>query len=100
MRLRSFLPRCQCGFAMRLENLEATVDFFPVCQVPPSRQIFGTAIVVFEVIGVFPNVVTENGEESLGDWIVLVGRAHDLNTAIGFTSQPDPSAAELLGAGV
>src|SRR5277367_5348619 len=81
---------------MALECFQAVVDFIPVDYAPPSSQIFGTAIVVFEVVCVLPNVVAEDGEQALGNWIVLVGRADDLHIAARFTGKPDPSAAELF----
>ena len=81
---------------MGLKCFEALVDFVPVHNVPPGREVLGAAIVVFEIVGVFPNVVAENGEQALGDWAVLVGRADDLHCAAGFAGEPDPSAAELF----
>src|SRR2546430_11064102 len=49
----------------RLERLVAMVNFFPVDHVPPRRQIFRPSIVVLQVIGVLPNVVAENREQTL-----------------------------------
>ena len=69
---------------MGLECFEAVVDFIPVNYVPPCREVFGAAIVVLQIISMLPNVVAENGEQALGDWIVLVGRADDLYLAAGF----------------
>ena len=88
------------GFAVGLEVLEALIDFVPVNDVPPGLQVFGTAVVVLQVVGVFPDVVAHDGVETLGDGIVLVGSAEDLHLAAGgLACEPDPSAAELLGAG-
>jgi hypothetical protein len=36
---------------------EALVDFVPVDYVPPRGQVVGAAVVVFEVVGVLPDVV-------------------------------------------
>ena len=47
-----------------------------------------------------PNIIAENREQTLGDGIVLVGRAEDLHFAAGFAGEPGPSAAELFCAGV
>src|ERR1700747_3361681 len=82
------------------EGFIALVDRVPVDDIPPGGQIFGTAVVVLEVIGVLPDVVAENREQALGDGVVLVGSGDDLNVAVGFARQPDPAAAELLSAGV
>src|SRR5579864_9508214 len=95
-----FLASRERWFVMALECLKAVVDFIPVDYIPPSRQVFGAAIVVFEVVGVLPNVIAENGEQALGDGVVLVGRADDLHFAAGLSGQPDPSAAELFCAGI
>ena len=52
------------GFA-GLECGEALVDLVPVDYVPPGGKIFGTAVVVFQIVGVLPDVVAEDGIESL-----------------------------------
>ncbi|SPE28485.1 putative Phosphomannomutase [Acidobacteriia bacterium SbA2] len=87
------------GFA-GFEGGVAFVDLVPVGDVPPGGEIFGAAVVVFQIVGVLPDVVAEDGVEALGDWVVLIGGAEDLHFAVGFAGEPDPSAAELLGAGV
>src|SRR5437868_9263423 len=76
------------GLVVRLEDLESLVDLFPVHDVPPGLEIFGAAIVVFEVIGMFPDVVAKNGEQALGDRIVLVRRGSNLHLAAGLARQP------------
>src|SRR6185295_13919034 len=48
----------------------------------------------------FPDVVAEDGEQALGDGIVLVGRAENLHFAAALAGQPDPAAAELLDPGI
>src|SRR5438132_13837544 len=82
-----------------LERLITMVDFFPVHYVPPSCEIFWPPIVVLQIIGVLPNVVAEDREEALGDWVVLIRRADDLNIAARFARQPNPTTAELFSAG-
>src|SRR5208282_2469758 len=87
------------GFA-RLEGFVTMVDLIPVDYVPPGGQIFRTAIVVFQVVGMLPDVVAEDWEVAYGDGIVLIGRGHDVQIVAAFARQPDPSAAELFYAGV
>ena len=41
-------------------GLVALVDFVPVDYAPPGLQVFGAAVVVFQVVGVFPDVVAED----------------------------------------
>jgi len=40
---------------------EAFVDFAPVDGVPPGGEVVGTLVLVFEVVGVLPDVVAEDG---------------------------------------
>jgi len=56
----------------------------PVHCVPPGGKVFGTAVVVLQIIGVLPDVVAEDGVEALRDGVVLVGSADDLEFAAGF----------------
>ena len=83
-----------------LEVSEALVNLVPVQDVPPGGEIFGAAIVVFQVVGVLPDIVSEDGIESLRNGVVLVRRGHDLHFSIGFACQPDPAAAELFRASI
>src|SRR5579885_1103664 len=81
---------------MRLEHFEAAVDFVPVHDIPPRGQIIGAAIVVLQIVSVFPNVIAHDGEHSLRNWIVLIGGADDLELTVRFANQPCPATAELL----
>src|SRR5207245_7111973 len=76
------------------------VDFLPINYVPPRLQIFWAAVVIFQIVGVLPHVIAHDGEQSLGNWIVLVGGGNDLHLAAGLGRQPYPTAAKLLGARV
>src|SRR6267378_7988814 len=80
-------------------RLVALVDFFPVDYAPPSLQILGGAVVVFEIVGVLPDIVAEDGIEALRDGIVLVGSGDDFYFAFCVACQPNPSAAELADTG-
>src|SRR5215831_11673307 len=44
----------------RFEGGVALVDLVPIDDVPPGREIFGTTVVVLQVVGVLPNVVAED----------------------------------------
>src|SRR5271170_1774371 len=90
------LVGCLSGF----EGGEAFVDFVPVDGVPPGGEIFGTAVVVFQVVGVLPDVVAKDGIVALADGAVLIRRGHDVDFTSGFAGEPDPSAAELFDAGI
>src|SRR5271156_6624562 len=78
------------------EGFVTGVDLVPVDYVPPGGEIFRTAVVVFQVVGVLPDVVAEDGEVALGDGIVLVGSGHDVDVAAGLAGEPDPAGAELF----
>src|SRR5579883_115244 len=74
---------------------EAFVDFVPVDDVPPCGEIFRTAVLVFQVIGVLPDIVAEDGVVSLRERGILVGGGDDLQLA-AVPNEPAPSGAELL----
>ena len=71
-------------------------DLRPVDDVPPSLKIFRPAILVFQVVGVFPNVQTEEGLAAVHDGVVLIGRGFDGEFAVA-NEQPSPAGAEALG---
>jgi hypothetical protein len=46
---------------------EALADFLPVHHVPPGSDVFGTAVLIFQIVGVLPHVEPEHrvlGRES------------------------------------
>ena len=48
------------GFAIRLtcDVLELFLDLLPVHHMPPMGNVFGSLVVVLEIIRVFPNIET------------------------------------------
>jgi len=40
---------------------EAPIDLVPVDVVPPGDEIVGSLVLVFQVVGVLPDVVAEDG---------------------------------------
>src|SRR5579872_4316056 len=74
-------------------------DFGPIYDVPKRLEILSAAVLVFQVVGMFPNVGTENGpafhpgNRLAHDRIVLVGRGDDFQLAV-VHHQPGPAAAE------
>src|ERR1039457_3634748 len=78
---------------------EALVDLVPVDGVPPGGEVVGAAVVVFQVVGVLPDVVAEDGVEAIGEGTVLVGGGDDGELA-GLENEPAPAGAELLGGGL
>ena len=49
---RSFSPRLSC------DVLELFLDLLPVHHVPPMGNVFGSLVMVLEIIRVFPNIET------------------------------------------
>src|ERR1700739_4238152 len=68
-----------------LEGGEAIVDLVPVDYVPPGREIFGATVVVFQIVGMLPNIIAEDGIQTLRDGIVLIWGGDDLHFAAGFS---------------
>src|SRR5579863_1988657 len=71
----------------------------PVDHVPPCLDIFGAAVLIFEVVGVLPDVKTEEGFAAVHDGIVLIGAGLDGEFAVA-EQEPGPAGAEALGGGV
>ena len=46
-----------------------------------------------------PNIVAEDGMQALGNGAVLIGGGNNFDFALVVSGEPDPSAAELAGAG-
>jgi len=72
-------------FAMRLEYFEAVIDLIPVHNIPPSREILRAAILIFQIVRMLPDIIAHDREQTLGNRIVLIGRADDLEFAIRFS---------------
>ena len=60
---------------------EALIDLVPVDDVPPGREVVGPAILVVQVVGVLPDVDTEDGLLAFHHRIVLVRCALDRELA-------------------
>ena len=78
---------------------EAGGDGVPVHGVPPSGDVIGALVLVFEVVGVFPNVAAEErGAGAVHERVVLVGSGGDGDFAV-FGDEPGPAGAEAGGTG-
>src|SRR5690242_122444 len=73
--------------------------FRPVDHVPPRRDVIGTPVLVFEVVGVLPYVEPQDRDLPVHQGTVLVGRAEDFELAARDT-EPRPTAAESGGSRV
>ena len=75
-------------------RLEVLGDSIPIYKVPERVDIFGAAVLVLEVVGVFPDVEAEDGRVAFGKDRVLIGGSADMQGAI-FESEPSPAGPEV-----
>src|SRR5579885_1111234 len=59
-----------------------TGDVRPVHNIPPRLDVIGAHVMVFEIVGVLPNVQSEDPDTPLHQWVVLVWRAFDDQTTV------------------
>ena len=80
----------------------STVPFLhdvPIDNPPEGLEVGGAAVLVVEVVGVFPDVEGQEGLEPMGGGVVGAGVLADGQGAIGIGLEPDPAGAEEGGAG-
>src|SRR5205823_14605631 len=87
----SFLARFRFAIALR--------DGAPVHHVPPGIDVVGTLVLIFQVVGMLPDVDAEDGRLAVHEGAILVRRAEDLQLAVG-EDEPGPAAAEAADAGL
>ena len=80
----------------------STVPFLhdaPIDNRPEGVEVGGAAVLVVEVVGVFPDVEGQEGLEPMGGGVVGAGVLADGKGAIGIGLEPHPAGAEEGGAG-
>lgn len=83
-----------------LDQLRITVaDEIPVEEIPDSGGMLGSAVLIFQVVGMFPDVDGEQRFSAVGERAILVGGALNEEGAIFFEGEPAPAAAEVTGRG-
>ena len=72
-------PSLERAVASTFGVLVSLADFVPIHHVPEGFEVFGAAILVFEVVSVFPNIATQNGNPRffVHERIILIGRRAD-----------------------
>ena len=70
------------------------LDHAPIDNPPEGLEVRGAAVLVVEVVGVFPDVEGEEGAEAVGDGVVGAGVLADGQGAGGIGLEPDPAGAE------
>lgn len=84
---------------------EVVVYFGPIDHIPKSGDVIGPAVLVIEVVGMFPDIETEDGNAGTsGDGIahlgiILIGGGANGDRAIRFDDQPCPAGAKSAGGG-
>src|SRR5437764_9676198 len=75
-------------------RLVILADLGPVDHVPPRRDVLRPAVLVLEVVGMFPDVEAEDRRAPLHERAVLVGRGLDAQRSAAVQGEPGPAAAE------
>ena len=86
-----------CGLIPGLA--EAAGHLIPVDDVEEGRDVIGTPILVVEVIGVLPDIDTQDRDPTLHQWRILVRRTFDNELSV-VQRQPCPSAAKTRRRGI
>ena len=76
----------------------AMIDLTPVHHIPKRGDVVGPAILVFQIVGVFPNVETQHRHVAMHDRAVLVGGAFDQELFVFIEAEPGPTAAKTAHA--
>src|SRR6266849_3098001 len=79
-------------------RLIATCNLIPVDHIPPGVQIIGTAILVLQIVSMFPDVISHDRIQTLHQWAVLVSGRDNRKLAALVENEPGPTGAETLDA--
>src|SRR5688572_11131791 len=70
-------------------------DLVPVHDVPPSRHVIRTPILILEVVGVLPDVDAQDRRLTLHERRVLIGSPEDGQLSARILAEPPPPRSEL-----
>src|SRR5689334_5847558 len=79
---------------------ESLVDLIPIYDVPPRRKVLGTPVLILQIVGMLPNIISHNGMMTIYDGVILVGGLYHFQLSRISPYKPHPSTAESIGAGV
>ena len=85
------------GTPCHLFGVVAYFEYVPVDNLPYRCEMVYAAILVVEVVGVFPHVDAENGLQTVANGVTGIGFLRDDEFAFVVTGEPNPSAAEEGG---
>src|SRR5690349_1164479 len=86
-------PSCPSCLSYLLALSESLVNLRPVDDVPPRVDVVGPAVLILEVVRVFPDVDAEDGLLAVHHRVVLIRRAFDHELA-AVVDDPRPAAAK------
>src|SRR5260370_2767583 len=84
------------AYALLPAGIEALFRFLPVHYVPPGRDVFRPAVLIFQIIGVLPNIQTDHWKLAFHDGGILIGGGKDIELAAIF-HEPSPAGSEPRG---
>ena len=84
------------GLAVRA--LEATCRFRPARDLPPAVQVLGSAILVLQVVRVFPDIADQQYRLARGQHTLVIGQRNDFQRLrFRVRDENRPSGGEVLG---
>src|SRR5438045_4651249 len=69
----------------------------PVHHVPPGSQVVGTAVLIFQIVGVLPHIDPHHRELAFHNRAILVGGGDDIELAGAILYKTSPTGAEARG---
>src|SRR6266404_6350704 len=73
--------------------------FGPIHHVPPSFDVVRPAVLIIQIVGVFPNVHAKNWFVAIHEWAVLIWRRNDFEFPALIFDQPGPATAKTADSG-
>src|SRR5204862_56722 len=67
---------------------------------PPRGKILRTAVLILEIVGMFPHVIAHDGVEAIGQRIILIRGRNHLQAAATIRYEPGPTRTKTLRARV
>src|SRR5579883_1275104 len=83
--------------SLSLNLLQLLIYFVPVHHVPPGRNVFGPAVLIFQIVRVLPDVEAQHRLLALHNRAVLVSGRNNLELPAAIFHQPRPARAEASG---
>lgn len=74
-------------------NLVVVIYCFPVDDLKKCGDVFRPPVLVFKIVGVFPDIQAQNRDLPLTDGAVLIRCGHDLQAPV-VDNDPGPPAAK------